>query len=290
MPTFDTPEPILAVIELGAGGVRISASDRADTVVKARPSDPSNDTDVQTAHETVIDYAEGRLLVKAPRKRIRSLFGSGGSIDVTVELPTGSRVDARALTSIHSAGRLGDCTFHSAVGDVDLDQTGSLRLRTANGDVSVRRSTGQVDVATSNGTIRIQEIVGSAVIMTARGGITIGEATGDLRLATASGPISIDRALASVDARAASAKVRIGEVARGTIALATGTGRLDIGVREGTAALLNLHSGHGAVRSELTAVDGPAPSDDTVEVRALTGYGGIVIHRSQPALSPEPAI
>jgi hypothetical protein len=281
MPTFDTPEPILAVIDLGSGGVRISASDRADTIVEARPTDPANDTDVRTAQETVIEFADGRLSVKTPKKGIRSFLGPAGSIDVTVELPTGSRVDARALRSIKTVGRLGDCTIHAALGDVDLDHTGSLRLRTANGDVSVGSSAGHVDLQSANGTIRIQEINGTAVIKTAKGGITVGEATGDLRLATAAGAISVDRALAGVEAKTGSANVRIGEVVHGRITLATGAGRLEIGVREGTAALLDLRSGHGAVRSELTAVDRPAPSDDTVRVRALTGHGDILIHRSR---------
>lgn len=280
MPTFDTPEPIIVIIELGAGDVRISASDRADAVVEVRPSDPANDTDAQTAQETVIEYGEGRLLVKAPKKRTRSLFGPGGSIDVTVDLPTGSQVDVNAATNIQSTGRLGDSRFHTATGDVDLDQTGRLQLRTANGDVSVGRAAGHADAQTANGTIRIQRIDGSAVVKTANGPITIGEVTGDLRLTTASGAISIDRALANVDAKTASGSVRIGEVVRGTIGLATGSGRLEIGVREGTAALLDVHSRHGGVRSELTAVDGPAASDETVEVRARTGAGDIVIHRS----------
>lgn len=285
MPTFDTPGPIFAVIEMGSGSVRISASDRADTVVDARPSDPTNSTDVRTAQETVIEYADGRLLVKTPKKWIRSLFEPGGSVELTVELPTGSRVDAKALRSIQSAGRLGDCTFQAAAGYIDVDQTGSLRLRTANGDVSVGRVAGHADVQAAHGTIRLREIDGAAVIKTAKGGITLGRASGDLRVATASGTIDVGCALANVDARTASGNVLLGEVVRGAVALSTATGRLEVGVREGTAARLDLRSGHGTVRSDLTAVDRPEPSDETVEIRAVTGHGDIVIHRSRPALS-----
>jgi Putative adhesin len=281
MPTFDTPEPIFAVIELGAGDVRINAGDRADTVVEVRPSDPSNDTDRRTAEETVIEYADGRLVVRAPRKRTRSLFGpGGGSIDVRVDLPTESRIDAHTATDIRTTGRLGDSRFRTANGTIDVDQTGRLDLGTANGDVSVGRSAGHADVQTANGTIHIRAVDGSAVVKTANGPITIGEVTGDLRLNTASGSISIDRALASVDAKTATGNVRIGEVVRGSVALATGSGRLEIGVREGTAALLDAYSRHGTVRSELTAVESPAATDETVEVLARTGYGDIVVHRS----------
>lgn len=281
MPTFDTPEPILAVIELGAGDVRIEASDRADTVVEVTPSDPANDGDRRAAEETVVEYADGRLVVRAPRRRARSLFGPGSaSIDVRVELPAGSRVDAQTATGVQTTGRLGDSRFRTANGNVDVDQTGRLDLHTANGDVSVGRSAGHADVQTANGKIRIRAIDGSAVVKTANGPITIGEVEGDLRLNTASGPISIDRAGANVEAKTATGSVRIGEVVRGSVALATGSGRLEIGVREGTAALLDAYSRHGTVRSELTAVESPAATDETVEVRARTGYGDIVVHRS----------
>ena len=41
MPTFDTPEPITATIDLAIGDVRISAGERGTTVVEVRPSDAS---------------------------------------------------------------------------------------------------------------------------------------------------------------------------------------------------------------------------------------------------------
>jgi hypothetical protein len=37
MPTFPTPEPITAVIEVVSGSVNVVASDRDDTVVSVRP-------------------------------------------------------------------------------------------------------------------------------------------------------------------------------------------------------------------------------------------------------------
>lgn len=281
MPTFDTPEPIVAVIELGCGVVRINACDRTDTVVEVRPSDPADDNDKRAAKETVVEYADGRLVVRAPRRRAHALFGPGGaSIDVRVELPAGSRADARTATDILTTGRLGDSRFRTASGNVEVDQTGRLDLGTANGAVSVGHSTGYTEVKTSNGTIHIRAIDGSAVVKTANGPITIGAVTGDLRLKTASGSINVDRALASVDAKTASGNVRIGEIVCGSVTLASGSGRVEIGVREGTAALLDAYSRHGMVRSELTAVESPVATDETVEVHARTGYGDIVVHRS----------
>ena len=60
MPTFDTPEPITATIDVAVGDVRITAGDRSDTVVDVRPSDASNDEDVKAAERTRVEYASGQ--------------------------------------------------------------------------------------------------------------------------------------------------------------------------------------------------------------------------------------
>ncbi|MER6942982.1 DUF4097 family beta strand repeat-containing protein [Nonomuraea sp. NPDC000554] len=280
MPAFDTPEPIDVTIDLAVGDVRVYASDRADTVVDVRPSDPSSDADVRAAEQTRVEYSHGRLLVKGPRKRDWSLFGWGGSVDVTVELPSGSGLDAKSTGGFRSDGRLGDCRLTTASGDIWLDETGKLRLDTASGDISVSGTSGQAEVTTANGEIRMGRIDGRAVLRTANGDITLGEVTGDLRLNTSSGDITVDRALAGVDARTAYGSVRIGEVVRGSVSLQTAYGELELGVREGTAAWLDVRTLSGTVRSSLNPSDGPAPSDETVEVHARTAYGDIVIRRS----------
>ena len=58
MPAFETPEPILATIEVTVGDLRIAARDRTDTVVEVRPSDPSHEPDVRAAVEEELDERE----------------------------------------------------------------------------------------------------------------------------------------------------------------------------------------------------------------------------------------
>lgn len=284
MPIFTTPEPITAAIETVAGHLWINASDRTDTAVEVRPTDESQDADVQAAGQTVVEYADGRLSVTVPRSTIRSLFGRPPSIDITVDLPTGSRVEARTSAGIRSTGRIGDSTFHSAAGSIRLAQTGRLKLRTAAGDVSVARSTGSAEVATSSGKVWLGEVDGRVTVKSSNGDITLGETTGDLRLTTANGDIIVERALAPLVAKTAYGNVRVGEVVRGSVALQTGFGDVELGIAEGTAAFLDVESRFGSVRSDLEAADEPEPSDETVEVRARTGYGDIVIRRSEPAI------
>ncbi len=110
-----------------------------------RPSDASNDEDVKAAEQTRVEYADGRLLVKAPKLRSWLLRSDGGSIDVTVELPAGSHVHGE-----RSAWRTSDCRRPARRLPVQdrpratsaLDQAGTLNLKTGAGDVSVDRVDG----------------------------------------------------------------------------------------------------------------------------------------------------
>jgi hypothetical protein len=285
MPTYDTPEPITATVDIGVGHVRIVAADRADTIVDVRPTDPSRDADVRAAEQSRVEYARGRLSVTATNKR-KWRTRAAGSIDLTIDLPSGSRVDVSAWTEVRSEGRLGDATIDTAAGNVHLAETGRLRVRTAAGDVSVTRSAGPADVKTSSGKVRIGEVEGSIVAKTSNGDIALGEVTGDASLHTANGDITVDRAGASLDAKTAYGAVRIGEVVRGSIGLQTAFGELAVGVREGTAAWLDVSSGFGTVQSHLEAADAPEPSDETVEIRGQTGWGDIVIRRATPTATP----
>jgi DUF4097 and DUF4098 domain-containing protein YvlB len=281
MPTFDTPEPISVTIELVVGDARVIASDRHDTVVEVRPSDRSHEPDLRAAEQTRVEYTAGRLLVKAPKQRTLGLFGKVGSIDVTIELPAGSRVQADAsVAAFRCVGQLGECRFKTAAGDIQLDHTGPLDLNTGAGTVIVDRVVGHAEVSTGSGRVRVSEIDGTAVIKNSNGDSWVGEISGDLRVNAANGNISVDHANAAVTANTANGDVRIGEVARGSASLKTACGEIEIGIRAGTAARLDVHTQFGRVRNHMDTADSPEPSDETVEARARTSFGDIVIRRS----------
>ncbi|MDQ3578567.1 MAG: hypothetical protein M3443_13440 [Actinomycetota bacterium] len=70
------------------------------------------------------------------------------------------------------------------------------------------------------------------------------------------------------------------EGVRGAVALETSLGELEVGVRAGTAAWLDVRSKFGGVHNSMDTADRPEPSDENVEIRARTSYGDIVIRRS----------
>jgi DUF4097 and DUF4098 domain-containing protein YvlB len=280
MPTFDTPEPISATIDLAVGDVRISAADRSATVVEVRPSDASNEDDCKAAELTRVEYENEQLLVKAPKLRSWLSRGDGGSIDVTIELPAGSRVHAAVgLGDFDCDGRLGDCRVKTGLGRIRVDRADAINLKTGAGDISVDRATGRAEVTAGSGDVRLRELDSSAVIKNSNGDTWVGVAAGDLRLNAANGSISVDLAHATVAAKSANGDVRLGEVVRGSVVLETKIGDLEVGIPEGTAAWLDVSSRFGHVRNALDATDAPGPSAETVEVRARTSVGEVVIRR-----------
>ncbi|GHG66261.1 DUF4097 family beta strand repeat-containing protein [Streptomyces griseocarneus] len=279
MPSFDTPEPISATAHVEAGSIQFIASDRRDTVVEVRPRDPKKDRDVRTAGQTEVTYASGALTVRTPKS---NPFGRTGIVDVTVELPTGSSVDMTgAWTQVLGEGLLGETRVKTSSGDVRLDTTGPLKLTASHGSITVDRVEGTAEITTSSGSLRVGLVDGPAVLKNSHGTTTIGAATGELRVRGANGDIEIRRAEASVTATTAHGTLRVGEVARGTVQLETSYGAIEVGIREGTAAWLDVSSGSGQVRNALTASEAPEKAEDTVEVRARTRYGNIDILRAK---------
>ena len=278
IPAFATPEPITVSVELPVGDVRIVASDRADTVVQVRPSDESRAADVRDAGQTRVELTPSGLLIRGPRPRGLGVLGKPGSVDVTIELPAGSSVHGdSSVAAFHSAGRLGEVTIKTSVGDVDLEETGRLDLSTGAGAITVARVGGQAEVSTGTGRIRLGQIDGAAVVKNSNGGTRIDAVAGDLRISAGSGDVTVGRADGNVTADAAHGEIRIGQVSRGTAAIKTGFGEIELGLSAGTAAHLDLFTSFGRVRNPLNSADTPDPADTPLAIHARTSHGDITI-------------
>ncbi|WP_030608062.1 DUF4097 family beta strand repeat-containing protein [Streptomyces sclerotialus] len=296
MPTFETPEPISATLELAAGTARITAGKRTDTVVEVLPSNGSDDNDVRAVQQTQVTCSDGRLTVKTPKRR--SPFGKPGSIEVSIELPAGSEIrGTTGMGSIHCEGRFGEVTLKTSLGDLQVDEVAGGNLKTDLGDIRLTRSTGDVEVIGA-GPIEVGTVTGSATVKNGLGATEIGEVTGVLKANAANGAISVGIAHGSVNAKSAQGgievgvahaevdakssvgAIRVGDVTRGRIDLHTSVGELEVGIHEGTAAWLDVHTKYGTVRNSLGSAAGPADSDETVEVHARTSGGDIIIRRA----------
>lgn len=281
MPTFDTPEPISATTHVEAGSIQFTAGDRLDTVVEVRPRDAKKDLDVRAADQTEVACVSGVLNVRTPKANLLGL-GRTGTVDVTVELPTGSRIDMTgAWAQVLGEGRLGEVRVKTSSGDVRLETTGPLQLKASHGSITVDRVEGMAEITTSSGSLRVGLVDGPGVLKNSHGTTTVGAATGELRVSGANGDIAIGRAEDSVTATTAHGTLRVDEVARGTVQLETSYGAIDVGIREGTAAWLDVSSTSGQVRNTLTASETPEEAEDTVKVRARTRHGNIDVRRAK---------
>jgi hypothetical protein len=282
MPTFETPRPITATIEVIVGDVRISAVDRGETLVEVRPSDPDSEADIRATEQTRVEFADGRLLVKTPKpRRALGLFGKTGSVDVVIAMPTGSELygDA-AVAAFHGAGEFGACRIRTATGDVRLDRTGPLEITTGSGAIVASSVAGDAQITTATGAIRVGVIAGGAVVKNSNGESRLGTIGGDLRVRTSNGDIVIGDARGGVDAATAIGSIRLGTVHRGGVNIRTATGELEVGIAAGTAAYLDLNTQFGKVLNDLDNAGAPGPGEQHVEIRANTSFGNIIVRRA----------
>ncbi|MEZ0069058.1 DUF4097 and DUF4098 domain-containing protein YvlB [Streptacidiphilus sp. MAP12-20] len=179
MQKFDTPTTITAILDIPAGRIQLIAADRADTAVEIRPADPAKSRDVKAAEQIQVAYADGVLRIHTAEPK-NQYFGPTGSLEVTVQLPAGSRIEAKtAGCELRSVGRLGDVTFDGAYRQIKIDEAGGLRLTAVDGDVEVGRLTGPAEISTARGDITIAEATsGTVVLRTQMGDITVGAAAG----------------------------------------------------------------------------------------------------------------
>jgi Putative adhesin len=267
MPTFDTPEPITAKIEISAGSVRLAATDRDDTVVDVRPRDENRSHDVKAAEQVRVDFKNGTLSVSSQRG---FSFPRRGAVVVDIGLPSGSRLDASAASAdITADGQYGDCKFASASGDLEVGAViGNLKADSASGDIVGHA------------------VNGSASLSTASGNATIHDLDGEVKLRAASGSLSVGRLHGNVNAQTASGDVSVSTAVNGGVSVQTASGDVVVGIAEGTAAELDLRTRSGKVRNLLTPTDGPVAGDERLVVHARTASGDVVVQRATADAMP----
>jgi Putative adhesin len=276
MPTFATPGPITVTVQVAGARVRVTASDRTDTVVLVEPINHASRPDVKVASKTKVDFAGGLLSVKTTTPGDKS-----GSVAITIGLPAGSSVVAYlSHSSVHVDGPVGQCELHVASGQVQLDRIDALQANISAGEVAIGHVAGRADIDGAKFAMRIGEAEGRVGLSSSGGQAWIGHASADLDLSSATGDFDIDRADGSVTATTASGAIRIGRLTRGQAKLMNGSGNIEVGISEGTAASIDANSERGAVHDFVSSQGNADLSDHKVMVHARTRQGDIIIQRA----------
>ena len=205
MQKFDTTTAISTVVTIAAGRIQVIAADRADATVEVRPANASKGRDVKAAEQTKVEFGDGVLRIKAPAEK-NQILGASGSVEVTVRLPAGSSIEAKAAgAEFRGVGRLGDLACEGAHGSVKIDEAASVRVAAHAGDVTVGRVTGPAEISTQKGDIHIAEATSGAVVLrTQMGDVTVGAAHGvSASLDAGSGYGRIHNALKNAEGAAA---------------------------------------------------------------------------------------
>jgi DUF4097 and DUF4098 domain-containing protein YvlB len=282
MRRFETPEPTPVTVGIPVGSVHLIASDRGDTVVTVNPTDRTRAVDVEAAEKTTVDFINGAVVVQGPRPRGFKYVGWGkaGSVDVTIELPSGSPVRGDAgVGDFRADGRLGETFIRSGVGDVRLDETGAVNVVSGLGSFTINRAAGQARVVTA-GEMRLGSIDADLELKNQNGKTWIGEVNGPARVKSDNGDITIDTAHSSLSVKTANGDIQIGAVETGAVDIKTAAGHVDIGISDGTSAWVDANTQFGRVLNLMGEGTAPDSAGRKVEIHARTAYGDISLHRS----------
>jgi len=270
MTVFPTPQPIAATLAVAGARVRLTASERTDTVVLVEPIDATSKSDVKVAENTKVGFDGGKLSIET-----KKAGGKNGSVAITIEVPAGSRLDLNtAWSDVEADGQFGDCALEMSSGQVRVDRVAAVRGNLAAGEIAIGHVAGTVDLEGGSAGVRIGEAEGTVKYSGATGKVWIGHARSDVELSGSSGSFDIDRADGDIVASAANCPIRIGLLSRGEAELVNASGGIEVGV-DGDTASVDAKSTKGSVRNSL-ANDGEAG----VKVYARTRLDDIVIHRA----------
>ncbi|MBN9610405.1 MAG: hypothetical protein BGO26_08175 [Actinobacteria bacterium 69-20] len=309
MHTFETPGPLTIEIHNHAGEIRLELTDTTTTTVEfSVAGDPPvpwlqelwgtfggpgrAPFDAPSIDRAIADFSPaadgggsgGRLFIDTRP----AVAGWRRRIDVRVTAPrlSEARLHGQA-TDVRIAGPVGPLTVHTASGDVTADEcSADARLTMASGDVVLGSVAGNASLRSVSGDVRIGTVAGRAEVQSTSGDVRIGSVGGDATVRTVSGDVTI------------------AEARSGAVRIATVSGGVDIGLRNGALASVGLSSMSGRVHSDLAVETnrpaapasnepGAAQRRTDVDIRVKTVSGDIRIRRANhsggaPAAPPAP--
>ncbi len=284
---FPAVGPIDADIALFGGSVTIEATARDDIEVEVRAATADKATDLRALERTTVDFVGERLSIAQQAGFGRWLVGQKGLVEVLVRIPEASRLTVKTgYGSIALVGEVAPApTLETSYGDVRVDDVQDATLRTGYGEISADAVRGSSTL--HGGGARLAQTGGDTSVTSTYGSITIGVMGGALTVRTSYGDVDVDTALGPVAAKTAYGSVRVRDAVRGALRLESSYGALEVGIREGTAAWLDVSSQQGLVRNLLTPGAAPAAQGDeaadVLEVYARTSAGDITIRRGAAA-------
>jgi DUF4097 and DUF4098 domain-containing protein YvlB len=236
---FPAADPIDLHIDIPAGNVTVTAAATQTATVTVAPC-AAGRRGAEFLAATRVEFDHGVLSVIAPDRRG---VHRGASLDVTVEVPSGSAGElVTASADVRCGGELR-----------------SLVIRTASGDVAAEQVTGPVQVHTASGDVRLGHV-------------------GELQAETASGDVQVQTSAGDVCVRTASGDVKVGSVTAGRTDITSASGDVTVDVGAGIGVYLDLSTLSGSATSDLMAT--ADDHDPAVTLRCRTISGDVRVGRA----------
>jgi DUF4097 and DUF4098 domain-containing protein YvlB len=269
---FDTDQPIELYVEIGKGKVTVTASETGVTTVEIQG---------QNADEVAVTFEDNRLRVVAPKDAGGWFSGRDRSLDVHVDLPTGSDVAARTGSAdIVIEGRLDEVNLKTGSGDITCDSfTGGARISTGSGDVEVAEAHAELQVKSGSGDISIGTVGGTLNVSTGSGDVEVGASNARAVVKTGSGDLKVVTANDDVALSTGSGDLSIGTARRGRLSLKGASSDVRIGIPSGTPVWTDINTVTGSIRSDLESVGAPQEGQDHIELQARTVSGDITLRQ-----------
>lgn len=274
MPEYDTPTPIRIRLALAAGDVAVRLTDT--TVTRVQVGSGSDDAIDQTR----VELRGDELVIEGPRRSGR--FRSTPEVDVEIEAPTGSSLDAALQSAdLETDGTLARARVRTGSGDVSLDRvTDELRVDSGSGDVRVAYAGGGGAVRSGSGDVEVAVSEGQLQCNTGSGDISLGRVTDGAAVRSGSGDVLVDESSAELAASTASGDQVVRRAHAGTLRLKSASGDVRVGVAGGAAAWLDINTVSGSVQSSLDESAEPGADEVRVAVHVSTVSGDVDLCRS----------
>jgi len=277
--SFETPSPTRLRVEAPNGQITVTAAETSTTEVDLAAPHGDSGALAWIADAEVVQ-SNGEIVVRGPKVSL-SLFRSWGPIEARIRVPLGSDAHLSiGAGGIETHGKLGKLTANTGAGSVKLDDCDEARAHTGAGNVEIGQVTGSVDTKTGAGKVTVGSIGANAHIVTAAGNAKVGGITGSARFTTAHGNIEVASAGDSLEAFTASGNVDVRRADHGRVRAKTVSGWVSVGVPNGVAALLDISTLSGRVRSDLAASAEPGDGEAHVELILSTVSGNVNVARA----------
>ncbi|HWJ80962.1 MAG TPA: DUF4097 family beta strand repeat-containing protein [Nocardioides sp.] len=265
---FDTPRPIDLYVENGSGSVRIAAADTQRTTVHVAGKD---------AEQVVITQDGDSVTVVAPK--VRGFFGLDHKLDMEVSVPSHSRVVVKTGSAdIDVTGVVGSSKVKSGSGQVDLDVVGDVAVvDTGSGDIHINEARAEVRIRSGSGDVTIDAAAATTAVSTGSGDVEVSRVAGPLAVKTGSGDLEVGEASGDVTMTTGSGSTVIRTAHRGRITSKGASGDVRIGIPAGTPVWTDIKTVTGQLTSSIEGVGEPEPGADSVELRATTVSGDVVL-------------